>query len=76
MSFWDQFEPRRYFLGAYLQTYRALLNLGPRSEVDCALRLYVVHNAYRIARPRDLLGALQTFFPDAEHKLGAYGAHF
>ena len=76
MSFWDQFEPRRYFLGAYLQTYRALLNLGPRSDVDCALRLYVVHNAYRIARPRDLLGALQTFFPDAVHKLGAYGAHF
>jgi len=76
MSFWDQFEPRRYFLGAYLQTYRALLSLGPRSQVDCALRLYVLHNAYRIARPRDLLAALQTFFPDAEQKLEAYGAHF
>ena len=46
MSFWDQFEPRRYFLGAYLQTYRALLGLGPRSQVECALRLYVLHNAY------------------------------
>jgi hypothetical protein len=76
MTFWDQFEPRRYFLGVYLQTYRALLSLGPRPQVDCAVRLYVLHNAYRIARPRDLLEALQTFFPDAEQKLEAYGAHF
>jgi hypothetical protein len=76
MTFWDQFDVRRFFLGAYLQTYRALLSLGPRSEVDCALRLYVVQNAYRIARPRDLLDALQTFFPGAEQKLEAYGAHF
>jgi len=44
--------------------------------VDCALRLYVLHIAYRTARPRDLLDALQTFFPDAEPKLEAYGAHF
>jgi hypothetical protein len=67
---------QRYFLGVYLQTYRALLSLGPRSQVDCALRLYVLHNAYRITRPRDLLDALQTFFPDAERKLEAYGARF
>jgi hypothetical protein len=76
MSFWDQFDPRRYFLGAYLLTYRALLSLGPRTQVDCALHLYVLRNAYRIARPRDLLDALQTFFPDAKQKLEAYGAHF
>jgi hypothetical protein len=76
MSFWDQFDDQRYFLGAYLQTYRALLSLGPRSQVDCALRLYVLHNAYRIARPRDLLAALQSFFPAGEQKLEAYGAHF
>jgi hypothetical protein len=76
MSFWDRFEPRRYFLGAYLQTYRALLSLGPRSQVDCALRRYVLDNAYRVAQPRDLLGALQRSFPDAEQELEAYGAHF
>ena len=75
MSFWDQFEPRRYFLGDYLQTYRALLSLGSRSQVDCALRLYVLHNAYLIARPRDLLEALKSSLPDAEQKLEAYGAH-
>jgi hypothetical protein len=76
MSFWDQFEMGRYFLGVYLQTYRALLSLGPRSQVDCALRLYVLHNAYRVARPRDLLNALQSLFPDAKQELHAYGAHF
>jgi hypothetical protein len=76
MSFWDQFDYQRFFLGAYLQTYRALLSLGPRSQVDCALRLYVVDNAYRSAQPRDLLEALQPFFPGAEQKLETYGAHF
>jgi hypothetical protein len=76
MSFWDQFDERRYFLGAYLQTYRALLSLGPRSQIDCALRLYVLHNAYHIAQPIDLLDALQSFFPNAEQELEAYGAHF
>jgi hypothetical protein len=76
MSFWDRFDVQRYFLGVHLQTYRALLSLGPRSQMDCALRLYVLHTAYRVARPRDLLDALQTFFPDAEQKLEADGAHF
>jgi hypothetical protein len=76
MSFWDQFDTRRYFLGAYLQTYRALQSLGLRSQVDCALRLYVLRDSYRIAHPRDLLDALQAFFPDAKQNLEAYGAHF
>jgi hypothetical protein len=76
MSFWDRLDVERYFLGVYLQTYRALLSLGPRSQVGCALRLYVLHSAYRTARPRDLLDALQTFFPNAEQKLRSYGAHF
>ena len=76
MTFWDRFDERRFFLGAYLQTYRALLSLGPRSEIDCALRLYVVRSAYGVARPRDLGDALQTIIPDAEEKLEAYGAHF
>jgi peptidase M1-like protein len=76
MTFWDRFDVRRFFLGAYLQTYRALLGLGPRSEIDCALRLYVVRNAYRVARPSDLLSALQAFFPDAKSKLEVAGAHF
>jgi hypothetical protein len=76
MTFWDRFDVRRFYLGVYLQTYRALLSLSPRPEVDCALRLYVVHNAYAVARPGDLGDALQTFIPDAEQKLENYGAHF
>jgi len=76
MSYWDRLGERRYFLGAYLQSYRALLSLGPRPEVDCALRRYVLNQAYRVARPRDLLLALQGFFPDAEQKLEGFGATF
>ena len=76
MSFWDHFDEQRYFLGVYLQTYRALLSLGPRSQIDCALHLYVLHNAYQIARPDDLLNVLETSFPNTKQTLTNYGAHF
>jgi hypothetical protein len=76
MTFWDRLGEQQYFLGVYLQTYRALLSLGPRSQVDCALHLYVLHNAYRIARPVDLLDALEPYFPNAQQTLMSYGAHF
>jgi hypothetical protein len=76
MSFWDTLDEQHYFLGVYLQTYRALLSLGPRPQIDCALHLYVLHNAYHIARPDDLLNALQTLFPNAKQTLTSYGAHF
>jgi hypothetical protein len=76
MSFWDRLGEQRYFLGAYLQSYRALLSLGPRSQVDCALRRYVRDQAFRVAQPRDLLLALQAFFPDAERRLEDFGATF
>src|SRR5262249_27417751 len=45
----------RYFAGVYLQSYRALLELGTRAQVACALRSYVHDNAYGIARPIDPL---------------------
>jgi hypothetical protein len=76
MSFWDGLDARRYFLGVYLQTYRALLGLGRRAQVDCALRSYVAANAYRTARPPDLLDAFEPFFPNAQAALEAYGARF
>ena len=63
-------------LGVYVQTVQALAELGDSATVDCALRQFVVQNAYRTAVPRDLLSALQTFFPDAEQKLSARGARF
>lgn len=76
MTFWDRFEPGQYYLGVYLQTYRGLLGLGSRPQLDCALRLYVHRNAYRVARPDDLLAAFQVFFPSARRKLEALGARF
>jgi hypothetical protein len=76
MRFWDRLGFRRFFLGVYLQTYRSLKSLGPRAQVDCALRAYVQQNAYRVARPADLLTALQRVFPAAKQELEAHGAHF
>jgi hypothetical protein len=76
MSYWDRLGDEDYFLGAYLQTYNVLQRLAPRSAVDCALRLYVKRTAYRIAQPRDLLAALETFFPAARKILTAAGARF
>jgi hypothetical protein len=76
MSFWDRFGFETTRLGVYVQSVQALATLGDASAVDCALRLFVVQNAYRTASPRDLLAALTTFFPDAEAKLTAYGARF
>ena len=48
--------------------------LGKPDAVDCALRIYVARNAYRIARPDDLLNALDTVFPNARDVLARYGA--
>jgi aminopeptidase N len=76
MSFWDRFGFETLRLGAYVQSVQALAALGNPTVVDCALRLFVVRNAYRTATPRDLLAALVTFFPDAQQKLTAYGARF
>jgi hypothetical protein len=76
MSFWDQFTIPVFVDGAYDQGVQALASLGEPDAVDCALRLYVRDNAYRIADPRDLLRALEAFFPDARQKLAAYGGGF
>jgi hypothetical protein len=76
MSFWDQFPIPVFIDGAYDQGVQALASLGEADAVDCALRVYVHDNAYGTADPRDLLRALETFFPDARQKLEVYGARF
>jgi hypothetical protein len=76
MSFWDSFSFEQLRLGVYTQTVQALAELGDAATVDCALRQFVVQNAYRTTTPRDLLAALQAFFPEAEQKLSAHGAQF
>jgi hypothetical protein len=76
MSFWQSFDFETFRHGVYVQTVQALASLGSAAKVDCALRRFVVRNAYRTAVPRDLLAALVPFFPRAEGKLRARGAHF
>ena len=76
MSFWERLGFEKMRLGVYVQTVQALDELGDAATVDCALRQFVVQNAYRTAVPRDLLTALEKFFPDAEQKLSARGARF
>jgi hypothetical protein len=76
ISFWQSRDFETTRLGMYVQTAQALAALGDAAKVDCALRQFVVRNAYRTAVPRDLLAALEPFFPAAEQKLRARGAHF
>jgi peptidase M1-like protein len=74
MSYWNG-HVRRYFLEVYAGGVAALRSLGPPDRVDCALRLYVARDAYRIARPGDLLDALNAVLPGAEATLRRFGIH-
>ncbi|MBA2282446.1 MAG: hypothetical protein H0W25_14640, partial [Acidimicrobiia bacterium] len=72
MTYWEGHQDS-YYRGVYVQGAVALASLGDVELVDCALRLYVATNAFRIARPADLLAALAVVFPDAAARLAAYG---
>ncbi|MDQ3958663.1 MAG: hypothetical protein M3273_10115, partial [Actinomycetota bacterium] len=72
MSYWDEREDS-YYGGVYAQGVKALDALGNPRKVDCALRRYVAANAYRFARPPDLLDALETEFPRAGRILRRFG---
>ena len=72
MAFWEG-RQGAYYRSVYVQPVQALAALGPAELVDCALRLYVAHTAYRIARPRDLVEALSAVFPDAPATLARFG---
>ncbi len=73
MTYWKG-RPEVYQAGVYTQGAQALDALGPGDLVDCALRVYVAQNAYRIARPADLAAALSAVFPDAKATLARFGA--
>jgi hypothetical protein len=73
MTYWDRHQ-RDYAAGVYAQGVAALRALGEPARVDCALRTYVRRQAYGIARPADLIAALETQFPDARTVLARYGA--
>jgi hypothetical protein len=72
MSFWTE-RPFAYQDGVYNQGVQALIALGPPDLVDCALRVYVAQNAYRIATPADFVAAAAAVFPDAARKLAIFG---
>jgi aminopeptidase N len=65
----------RYFRDVYGGGVEALASLHADAKVDCALRLYVAREAYRIAQPRDLLAALDDVIPGASARLRRYGIH-
>jgi hypothetical protein len=64
-----------YNSGVYIQGAKALASLGDLNLVDCGLRIYVARNAYRIARPADLINAMAAVFPNAPQVLANFGAH-
>ena len=72
MTYWD--GRASYYAGVYVQGLQALAALGDPDRVDCALRIYVARNAYRIARPDDLVRALEAVFPNARAILARFGA--
>jgi aminopeptidase N len=72
MTYWETHQAS-YYRGVYVQGANALASLGAVERVDCALRLYVARNAYRIARPADLVAAATTVFADAPTKLARFG---
>ncbi|HTJ75758.1 MAG TPA: M1 family aminopeptidase [Acidimicrobiales bacterium] len=72
MTYWSP-RPDSYDPGVYVQGVQALAALGDPNLVDCALRVYVALNAYRIARPPDLVRAAAAVFPGAAATLAAYG---
>jgi hypothetical protein len=76
MSFWQRYDFDTIHAGLYVQSVQALGELGDAATVDCALRRFVVANAYRTVTPRDLLAALEPDFPDAATKLQERGARF
>lgn len=72
MTYWEG-RSSMYYRSVYVQGAQALAALGDPDLVDCALRVYVAQNAYRIARQPDLVKAAGTVFPDAAATLTAYG---
>jgi hypothetical protein len=72
MSYWTEHQ-QVYDDGVYVQGAQALAALGDPDLVDCALRLYVAVNAYRIASQSDLVRAAAAVFPDAAATLIGFG---
>lgn len=71
MRYWN--GRSSYYRGVYVQGAQALAALGDPGLVDCALRLFVAQNAFRVAQVEDLVAALRVVFPNAPTVLVRYG---
>jgi len=72
MTYWSK-HPQDYSVGVYAQGVQALQSLGSNRRIECALRRYVAHNAYRIATGEDALSAFASVFADARDRFARYG---
>ena len=72
MTYWES-RQSSYYRGVYVQGAQALMALGPLDAVDCALRHVVARNAYRVAKPADVIAGLRVVFPDAAAVFARYG---
>jgi Peptidase family M1 domain len=72
MTYWDV-NRSAYYRSVYVQTVKALSELGDPKEVDCALKTFVALNAYRVATPTNVLNALELSFPNARQVFSRYG---
>ena len=72
MTYWAD-KRQVYSEGVYVQGAQALAALGDPELVDCALRVFVAVNAYRIARQADLVKAAAAVFPGAAQTLAGFG---
>ena len=74
MTFWN--GRSSYYRGVYVQGMQVLAALGNPDAVDCALRIFVARNAYRVARVEDLVRSVETVFSDARVVLARYGIRY
>ena len=72
MTYWES-RQSIYYRSVYVQGAQAVAAMGSPDLVDCALRVYVARNAYRVARPADLVAAASAVFPKAREVLAHYG---
>jgi aminopeptidase N len=72
MTYWDDHQSS-YYRGVYVQAAVAVASLGSVDQVDCALRQFVAHDAFRVATPADFFAAVAPMFPDAAARLAPYG---
>jgi hypothetical protein len=73
MAYWES-RQSIYYRSVYVQGAQAVMGDWALDRVDCALRLYVARNAYRVVRPADLIGAMQALFADAPATMARFGA--